>query len=116
MGIASQPSKLSLPQHNPGVVTVLDYLIKKFPAIKPLVWQQRVYYSREVESEAIIPFTEAVLFQDEHILVAVPPVNIIVPFFWSLLLSAWCCDSPVSMVQARPPFATEPYFLYRAKK
>ena len=73
MGIASQPSKLSLPQHNPSVVTVLDYLIKKFPAIKPLVWQQRVYYSREVESEAIIPFTEAVLFQDEHILVAPKP-------------------------------------------
>lgn len=98
MGIASQPSKLSLPQQNPGVVTVLDYLIKKFPAIKPLVWQQRmidgkvhwhdgnlikpetlfraqqrVYYYREVESEPSIPFTEMILFQDEHILVAHKP-------------------------------------------
>jgi tRNA pseudouridine32 synthase/23S rRNA pseudouridine746 synthase len=98
MGIASQPSKLSLPQQNPGVATVLDYLIIKFPAIKPLVWQQRmidgkvhwhdgglikpetlyrarqrVYYYREVENEPIIPFTETVLFQDDHILVAHKP-------------------------------------------
>jgi tRNA pseudouridine32 synthase/23S rRNA pseudouridine746 synthase len=98
MGIASQPSKLSLPQHNPGVVTVLDYLVKKFPGIQPLVWQQRmidgkvhwhdgglikpetlfrarqrVYYYREVENEPIIPFTETVLFRDEHILVAHKP-------------------------------------------
>jgi tRNA pseudouridine32 synthase/23S rRNA pseudouridine746 synthase len=98
MGIANHPSKLSLPHQNPGVVTVLDYLIKKFPGIKPPVWQQRmidgkvhwhdgglikpetlfrarqrVYYYREVENEPIIPFTETVLFQDEHILVAHKP-------------------------------------------
>ncbi|MGK0501053.1 MAG: tRNA pseudouridine32 synthase/23S rRNA pseudouridine746 synthase [Oceanicoccus sp.] len=98
MGIASQPSKLSLPHQNPGVITVLDYLIIKFPAIKPLVWQQRmvdgkvhwhdgslikpetlfraqqrVYYYREVEREPIIPFVETVLFHDEHILVAHKP-------------------------------------------
>ena len=98
MAIASQPSKFSLPQRNPGVTTVLEYLIIKFPTIKPLVWrqrmidgkvhwhdgdlikpetafraQQRVYYYREVESEAIIPFAETILFQDAHILVAHKP-------------------------------------------
>jgi tRNA pseudouridine32 synthase/23S rRNA pseudouridine746 synthase len=98
MGIASQPSKLSLPQQNPGVTTVLDYLTKKFPGVDSLVWQQRmidgkvhwhdgsfitpetpfraqqrVYYYREVEHEPSIPFTEKILFQDEHLLVAHKP-------------------------------------------
>jgi len=83
---------------NPGVETVLEYLILKFPRIKPAIWQQRVaqgkvhwhdgrlitaispfkaqqrvYYYREVENEAKIPFEEKILFQDEHILVAFKP-------------------------------------------
>ena len=98
MGISKYPSKLSLPQINPGVVTVLEYLIAKFPDIEPKLWQQRVaagkvhwhdgtlisassayqaqqrvYYYREVENEPLIPFEEKVLFQDEHILVAYKP-------------------------------------------
>lgn len=98
MAISAYPSKLSLPQTNPGVVTVLDYLIIKFPYVKAAVWQQRmaagkvhwhsgdlinidtpfqpqqrVYYYREVESEPSIPFIEKIIFQDEHILVAYKP-------------------------------------------
>lgn len=98
MGIASQPSKVSLPQESLGISTVLDYLVKKFPRIEPSVWQQRmldgkvhwhdgsfirpetrfqaqqrVYYYREVEQEIPIPFTETILFQDEHLLVAHKP-------------------------------------------
>ena len=98
MTIAEQPSKLSLPQTNPGVATVLEYLIIKFPYIDVQVWrqrmadgkvhwhdgslitteslfkaQQRVYYYREVESEPCIPFKETILFQDQHILVAYKP-------------------------------------------
>ena len=98
MAIANFPSKLSLPQHNPGVTTVLEYLIFKFPAITSDVWkrrvadgkvhwhdgsliradspfaaQQRVYYYREVDSEPVIPFTEKIIFQDELILVAYKP-------------------------------------------
>ncbi|PCJ16893.1 MAG: pseudouridine synthase [SAR86 cluster bacterium] len=98
MAIASFPSKLSLPQHNPGVTTVLEYLILKFPGIKSDVWrqrmadgkvhwhdgslinstspfaaQQRVYYYREVDSEPVIPFAEKIIFQDELILVAYKP-------------------------------------------
>lgn len=98
MAIAKTPSKLSLPQHNPGVTTVLEYLILKFPAITGDVWkqrmadgkvhwhdgsvinsrspfaaQQRVYYYREVDSEPVIPFAEKIIFQDELILVAYKP-------------------------------------------
>ena len=98
MSIAKHPSKLSLPQHNPGVSSVLEYLIMQFPNIKPQLWQQRmaegkvhwhngslitadspfkaqqrVYYYREVEKEPIIPFAEKIIFQDEHILVAHKP-------------------------------------------
>lgn len=98
MAISERPSKLSLPQTNPGVATVLEYLIVKFPYIDAQVWRQRfcdgkvhrhdgslitpqspfqpqlrVYYYREVESEPHIPFKETILYQDEHILVAYKP-------------------------------------------
>jgi len=98
MEISEHPSKLSLPQTNPGVATVLEYLIIKFPRIDAQVWrqriadgkvhrhdgslittqspfklQQRIYYYREVESEPSIPFKETILFQDQHILVAYKP-------------------------------------------
>lgn len=98
MSISKYSSKLSLPQVNPGVSTVLEYLIIKFPDISSDIWkqrmidgkvhwhdgshiapdtlfrsQQRVYYYREVESEPVIPFEEKILFQDEHILVAYKP-------------------------------------------
>jgi tRNA pseudouridine32 synthase/23S rRNA pseudouridine746 synthase len=98
MAISEHPSKLSLPQTNPGVATVLEYLIFKFPYINAQTWQQRIsegkvhyhdgslitaqspfrsqqriYYYREVESEPSIPFKEAIIFQDQHILVAYKP-------------------------------------------
>jgi tRNA pseudouridine32 synthase/23S rRNA pseudouridine746 synthase len=98
MSISEYPSKLSLPQVNPGVVTVLEYLIIKFPYIDAKIWhqriengkvhrhdgslittqsifqpQQRIYYYREVENEPSIPFQETIIFQDQHILVAHKP-------------------------------------------
>ncbi len=98
MAISAYPSKLSLPQTNPGVATVLEYLILEFPNIDAHIWrqrisdgkvhrhdgslittqslfqsQQRIYYYREVESEPSIPFKETILFQDQHILVACKP-------------------------------------------
>jgi len=42
MAISEYPSKLSLPQTNPGVATVLEYLIIKFPYIDAQVWRQRI--------------------------------------------------------------------------
>ncbi|MFT7561388.1 MAG: tRNA pseudouridine32 synthase/23S rRNA pseudouridine746 synthase [Flavobacteriales bacterium] len=98
MSISKSPSKLSLPQDNPGVNTVLEYLIIKFPRIKPAIWQQRmaqgkvhwhdgtliskdcvfqaqqrVYYYREVTEEPSIPFKEEIIFQDDLLLVAYKP-------------------------------------------
>jgi len=76
----------------------LEYLIARFPDIEPRIWQQRieagkvhwhdgtliwattefkpqqrVYYYRETEREPHIPFSEEILFQDEHILAAYKP-------------------------------------------
>jgi tRNA pseudouridine32 synthase/23S rRNA pseudouridine746 synthase len=98
MAISEHPSKLSLPRINPGVATVLEYLIIKFPYVGANIWrqrvmngkvhahggalitpqslfqpQQRIYYYREVEHEPSVPFKEAIIFQDEHILVAYKP-------------------------------------------
>jgi len=98
MAISEHPSKLSLPLTNPGVATVLEYLIIKFPYIDAQIWrqritdgkvhchdgslittqslfqsQQRVYYYREVDNEPNIPFKETIIFQDQHILVAYKP-------------------------------------------
>lgn len=98
MVMSEYPSKVSLPQTNPGVATVLDYLIIKFPQLNEQTWHtriaegkvhchdgslitplspfrahERIYYYREVDSEPCIPFDEAILFQDEHILVAYKP-------------------------------------------
>lgn len=98
MAISEYPSKVSLPQKNPGVMTVLEYLVTRFPYVAEQVWrqriadkkvhchdgtliteqspfkpQQRIYYYREVEVEPTIPFEEIILFQDEHILVAYKP-------------------------------------------
>jgi len=98
LSISRYPSQLSLPQVNPGVTTVLEYFIARFPDIEPVVWRQRmdagkvhwhdgtlvtatcafqaqkrVYYYREVESEPVIPFEEKILFHDAHILVAYKP-------------------------------------------
>lgn len=98
MAISEQPSKLSLPICNPGVDTIVQYLIIKFPFINAQTWQQRmldgkvhfhdgtlvtaqtkfqaqqrIYYYREVEREPRIPFQQEILFQDQHILVAYKP-------------------------------------------
>jgi tRNA pseudouridine32 synthase/23S rRNA pseudouridine746 synthase len=98
MAIANTPSKLSLPQHNPGVTTVLEFLSLKFPIITSDIWQQRmangnvhwhdgtlinaltpyaaqqrVYYYREVAHEPVIPFAEKIIYEDELILVAYKP-------------------------------------------
>ncbi|MSR11408.1 MAG: pseudouridine synthase [Gammaproteobacteria bacterium] len=98
MSISKYSSKLSLPQINPGVATVLEYLVARFPDIDADAWrqrmtegrvhwhdgtvitastayqaQQRVYYYREVDSEPVIPFAEEILFQNAHILVAYKP-------------------------------------------
>jgi len=77
---------------------MLDFLVQRFPGIAAEVWQQRLlrgevvdeygasvsperpfqpalrlYYHRGVPAESPIPYEEAVLFQDEHLVVADKP-------------------------------------------
>ena len=78
--------------------TMLDFLVERFPGVAAEAWQHRLlqgdvvdehgapvtperryqadlrlYYYREVPDEAPIPYEEAVLFQDEHLVVADKP-------------------------------------------
>jgi tRNA pseudouridine32 synthase/23S rRNA pseudouridine746 synthase len=78
--------------------TITDFLVERFPAITREVWlermahqlvmdefgglvtperpypgQMRIYYYRDVDVEARIPFEEAVLYQDDHLVVADKP-------------------------------------------
>lgn len=90
------PSCVGLPAGNWPTIT--DFLVERFPAITREVWLERmahqlvmdefgglvtperlypghmrIYYYRDVEVEARIPFEEAVLYQDDHLVVADKP-------------------------------------------
>jgi tRNA pseudouridine32 synthase / 23S rRNA pseudouridine746 synthase len=98
MGISNYPSAVTMPKDSAGCSSVLDFLIKKFPRIKPDIWLQRirdgkvqwddktsvsehspysphrrVFYYREVEQEPVIPFSETILYQDDKLLVVDKP-------------------------------------------
>ena len=90
------PSCVGLPAGNWPTIT--DFLVERFPAIARQVWLERmahqlvvdefgvlvtperpypshmrIYYYRDVDVEASIPFEEAVLYQDAHLVVADKP-------------------------------------------
>ncbi len=52
---------------------VVDEHASPVTAGRPFVPGLRIYYYRELPSEAVIPFEEAVLYQDEHLVVADKP-------------------------------------------
>lgn len=79
-------------------LTIIDFLIEKFPQIPAEIWYTRlaqqkiyqdngelvqrdtpyqanhkIYYYRELAYETAIPFTETILFQNEHLLVVDKP-------------------------------------------
>lgn len=85
-----------LPTHGQG--SMLDFLAQRLPAVDRAAWQARmqagdvvdergalveparpfegglrVYYYRHLDDEPEVPFTETVLYQDEHLLVADKP-------------------------------------------
>lgn len=95
---AAQASYVVLPENVTDKPNVLSFLVERFPQIDPLVWRARivdgkvhwqdgslieldtpyrprarVYYYREVEAEAVIPFDEEVLYRDEQIIIAFKP-------------------------------------------
>jgi tRNA pseudouridine32 synthase/23S rRNA pseudouridine746 synthase len=90
------PSCVGLPAGNWRSIT--DFLVERFPAITREVWLERmahqlvmdefgglvtperpypghmrIYYYRDVDVEARIPFEESVLYQDDHLVVADKP-------------------------------------------
>ena len=95
---AAQASYVVLPENVTDKPNVLSFLVERFPQIESQVWRARivdgkvhwqdgslieldtpyrprarVYYYREVEAEAVIPFDEEVLYRDEQIIVAFKP-------------------------------------------
>ena len=94
----SFPSQLVLPETEKDAATLLDYLEKRYPKITRKTWEQRmeqgkildehrvaittdisftpgkrIYYFREVENETVIPFSEEIVFSNDHILVVDKP-------------------------------------------
>ena len=98
MSIAATPSTVTLPATQKPYPSILEFLTGRFPKIDSSCWQQRIssgkvldaahtpitadtaylphkqlLYFREVEQERLIPFSEEILFLNEHLLVACKP-------------------------------------------
>jgi tRNA pseudouridine32 synthase/23S rRNA pseudouridine746 synthase len=98
MGVAKQPSVVTMPKVENPPASILDFLCSRFPAISRDTWAarittgnvrlegfgpirlnagyiplQRIFYYREVATEPCIPFSEKILHQDDHLLVACKP-------------------------------------------
>ena len=98
MAISVTPSVVTLPAAERPYPSILEFLSRRFPKIGSSCWQQRIaegkvlaadhtpiseqtayhphqhlFYYREVEQERLIPFSETILFQNEHLLVACKP-------------------------------------------
>jgi tRNA pseudouridine32 synthase / 23S rRNA pseudouridine746 synthase len=96
--LPSQPASFSLSGLAPLWATMAEFLIARFPNVDAATWQARIargdvrhadghvvtaqepfapgariHYFRDVTDEALIPFFEAVLFQNDHLLVADKP-------------------------------------------
>ncbi|MCU1307643.1 MAG: pseudouridylate synthase, rRNA-or tRNA-specific [Acidobacteriaceae bacterium] len=98
VSIAPQPARIQLPSLATPPATVLEYLCEHFSRVPRETWAARidarkvcdgknapitattryqpgmtVFYFREVELEAEIPFEEKIIFENEHLLVADKP-------------------------------------------
>lgn len=98
MGISPYPSSIVLPIIDKPYPSVIDFFCSKFPQIKKEIWierinsgkvhygngkkvtldclykpHDRVFYYREIENEATIPFEEKILFENKHFLVVDKP-------------------------------------------
>ncbi|TNF47252.1 MAG: pseudouridine synthase [Deltaproteobacteria bacterium] len=98
MGIAKNPSRVSLPRIDKPYPSILEFLTQRFPIVGQKVWeeriatgkvlddsgrpitretpyvpQKRIFYFREVAEEPLIPLQEKVVFENEEILVACKP-------------------------------------------
>lgn len=98
MAISATPSTVTLPAAEKPYPSILEFLTRRFPRIDSRCWQQRIsagkvldadrspittdtaylphrqlFYFREVDNERLIPFSETILFQNDHLLVACKP-------------------------------------------
>jgi tRNA pseudouridine32 synthase/23S rRNA pseudouridine746 synthase len=98
MAISSTHSTVTMPATERPYPSILEFLNRRFPRIGNCCWRQRIsdgkvldaggtpitadtaylphmrlLYFREVEQERLIPFTEQILFRNEHLLVACKP-------------------------------------------
>jgi tRNA pseudouridine32 synthase/23S rRNA pseudouridine746 synthase len=98
MGIARQPSVVTMPAAEKPYPSIVEFLFRKFPNISRSRWSERIregkvlddrgnpitaltmyspsrriFYFREIENEPVIPFAEQIQFQDDEILVACKP-------------------------------------------
>ena len=98
MGIAKQPSVVTMPAADKPYPSIAEFLFRTFPAISLNRWSQRIregkvldelgkpinaetiyspsrriFYFREIDNEPAIPFAEQILFQNDEILVACKP-------------------------------------------
>jgi tRNA pseudouridine32 synthase/23S rRNA pseudouridine746 synthase len=98
MAMCATPSTVTMPAAEMPYPSILDFLSRRFPNIASSCWQKRIsagkvldagrrpitadteylphgqlFYFREVEQERLIPFTEMILFQNDHLLVASKP-------------------------------------------
>lgn len=114
--ISKNWSKVTLPAAEGPNPTILGFLAARFPCVAPELWDKRmaagkiadgdgdpvtintayregkmIRYYREVETEPVIPFAEAIVFQNDHLLVACKPhflpVNPTGPYVAECLLS-----------------------------
>lgn len=94
---APTPARIRLPRLDHPPATIFEFLCVRFSHIPPDIWRARiaagdvrvtetpispetayqpggtVFYFREVTAEPVIPFAEAVLYEDERLLVADKP-------------------------------------------
>lgn len=91
-------SKVTMPEAEKPYPSLLGFLSARFPQVRRTIWEKRlfdgkvlddrgralssetpylpgtrIFYSREVESERTIPFTEEIIYQDDELLVACKP-------------------------------------------
>lgn len=98
MGISESQSIVSLPDTGKPYPTLLEFFVRRFPKIPEKIWVQRIetgkvltedgrpvtlttsympnerlVYFREVVEEPVIPFSEQILFRNDHLIVACKP-------------------------------------------
>ncbi|MBJ6725744.1 pseudouridine synthase [Geomesophilobacter sediminis] len=98
MGIAPVASKITLPERERPYPSLLEFLRERFPRVPGEIWDRRlaegklldedgrpvgpgfsyqpqrtIYYFREVAEERVIPFSEEIIYRDEHLLVCCKP-------------------------------------------